>query len=173
MAKKKNTRAASGSGSIRQRPDGRWEGRATVGVDPGTGKAIRRSVYGKSQREVRERLTEITNQVDRGTYSAPCKMKLGQWLDTWTEDYLGDVKESTAHVYREDVRLYIKPALGSVPLEALNASTIQKFINDLAKRLSPKTVSPKQHMWFWASRWTVEKISSVSGLGSMKAVNFG
>ena len=138
MAKKKNTRAASGAGSIRQRPDGRWEGRATIGVDFGTGKSMRRSVYGKTQREVREKLTEITNQVDRGTYSTPCKMKLGQWLDIWTEDYLGDVKESTAHVYREDIRLYIKPALGAILLEALNASTIQKFVNDLSKRLSPK-----------------------------------
>ena len=38
MPRKANTRAASGAGSIRQRPDGRWEARVTVGNDPGTGK---------------------------------------------------------------------------------------------------------------------------------------
>ena len=43
MAKKSNTRTAQGSGSIRQRPDGRWEARYTVGHDPGTGKQIRKS----------------------------------------------------------------------------------------------------------------------------------
>ena len=42
-------RSASGTGSIRKRPDGRREGRYTVGIDPKTGKQIRRSVYGKTQ----------------------------------------------------------------------------------------------------------------------------
>lgn len=37
---RKSTRAAQGSGTIRQRPDGRWEARYTVGRDPGTGKQI-------------------------------------------------------------------------------------------------------------------------------------
>ncbi len=133
-------RRAAGEGSLRLRPDGLWEARATIGNDPGTGKPMRRSVYGKTQKEVREKLTEITSQLDRGTYSAPCKMRLGKWLDIWTEEYLGDVKASTAHVYREDVRLYIKPALGAKTLESLDAHTIQQFYNDLAKRLSPKTV---------------------------------
>ena len=45
MPREANTRAASGAGSIRQRPDGRWEARVTVGNDPGTGKPIRRSIY--------------------------------------------------------------------------------------------------------------------------------
>ena len=46
MPRKKNTRAAQGTGSIRQRPDGRWEARITVGANPGTGKPVRRSIYG-------------------------------------------------------------------------------------------------------------------------------
>ena len=41
MPRKKNTRAAQGTGSIRQRPDGRWEARITVGANPGTGKPVR------------------------------------------------------------------------------------------------------------------------------------
>ena len=56
MPRKKNTRAASGSGSIRQRPDGTWEARFSVGRDPGTGKRIRKSVYGKTQAEVRRKM---------------------------------------------------------------------------------------------------------------------
>ena len=50
MPRKSNTRAPQGAGSIRQRPDGRWEGRVTVGIDPGTGKPIRRSLYGDTQK---------------------------------------------------------------------------------------------------------------------------
>ena len=41
MARKSNTRAAQGAGSIRQRSDGTWEARITIGNDPGTGKQIR------------------------------------------------------------------------------------------------------------------------------------
>ena len=47
MPRKKNTRAAQGTGSIRKKTvlrEGReysyWEARVTVGVDPGTGKQI-------------------------------------------------------------------------------------------------------------------------------------
>ena len=52
MAKKR----ANGEGSIRKRKDGRWEGRYTAGTDPVTGKAIVKSVLGKTQAEVKEKL---------------------------------------------------------------------------------------------------------------------
>ena len=54
------TKGAKGGGTIRQRPDGRWEARYTLGIDPGTGKQIQKSVYGKTQKEVRQKLTAIT-----------------------------------------------------------------------------------------------------------------
>ena len=49
-------RRANGEGNIRKRKDGRWEGRYTVGHDPETGKAIIKSVLGKTQAEVKEKL---------------------------------------------------------------------------------------------------------------------
>ena len=63
MGRKATTRAANGAGTIRQRKDGTWEARFTVGIDPGTGKQVRHSVYGKTQREVRQRMTEAINEV--------------------------------------------------------------------------------------------------------------
>ena len=142
----KSTRAAQGGGTIRQRPDGRWEARFTVGRDPGTGKQIQRSVYGSTQKEVRQKLAQAVAEVDNGTYQAPSKMTVGQWLDIWQKDYLGGVKPFTAQGYEKNVRVYIKPALGAIKLDALNAHTVQKFINDMGKPhedkppLSPKTV---------------------------------
>lgn len=143
---RKNTRAAQGSGTIRQRKDGRWEGRYTAGRDPGTGKQMQRSVYGATQQEVRKKLAQLTAALDAGTYKEPCKMTVGQWLDIWSADYLGGVKPFTVRSYCDQIRNHIKPALGSVKLEALNAHTIQEFYNSLgAERegkpgLSPKTV---------------------------------
>ena len=47
-------RRAKGDGSLRKRPDGRWEGRYTVGTDYATGKRIQKSVFGKTQAEARD-----------------------------------------------------------------------------------------------------------------------
>lgn len=140
MPRKKNSRAAAGAGTIRQRPDGLWEARATVGKDPGTDKPVRRSVYGRTQAEVREKLTEITSQVDHGTYTKPSRMRLRAWLEIWTQDYLCGVKASTVKLYADYVRLYIAPALGATRLEELKQHDLQRFFNGLAARLSPKTV---------------------------------
>ena len=79
---KKQSRRESGSGSIRQRKDGLWEGRYTNGFDPKTGKLIRRSIYGKTQREVAVKLREVTHSIDIGTYTSPCQIKFEDWLDT-------------------------------------------------------------------------------------------
>ena len=144
MPRKSKTRGAQGAGTIRQRKDGRWEARYTVGRDPGTGKQIQRSVYGATQQEVRKKLAQLTTALDNGTYKEPCKMTVGQWLDIWTADYMGGVKPSTAFLYGEQIRLYIKPALGAVKLEALNTHTIQGFYNGLSiEREGSKALSPK------------------------------
>ena len=47
---------ANGEGSMRKRSNGSWEARVTVGVKPVTGKLISKSVYGKTQKEVREKM---------------------------------------------------------------------------------------------------------------------
>ena len=146
MPRKSNTRAAQGSGTIRQRKDGRWEARYTVGRDPGTGKQVQRSVYGATQQEVRKKLGQLTTEIDTGTYKEPCKMKVGEWLDIWTAEYLNDVKPRTLESYTAQVENHIKPALGAVKLETLTTPAIQRFYNRLSKGkdgkagLSPKTV---------------------------------
>lgn len=55
MPNNKATRTAAGSGSIRQRPDGRWEARLTLGHDEGTGKRKTLSIYGATQKEVKRK----------------------------------------------------------------------------------------------------------------------
>lgn len=75
---RKTTRNAQGGGTIRQRKDGTWEGRFTLGRDPGTGKQVQKSVYGKTQKEVRQRLQQITTSIDEGTYIAPSKLTVEQ-----------------------------------------------------------------------------------------------
>ena len=70
MPNNKTNRAASGQGSIRQRADGRWEARLTLGYDEGTGKRKTLSIYGASQKEVKRKLTEKLRQLDPAVYDA-------------------------------------------------------------------------------------------------------
>ena len=44
-------RNSKGSGTIRQRDNGTWEARITVGVDGRTGKQKRKSLSGKTKKE--------------------------------------------------------------------------------------------------------------------------
>ena len=142
----RKTKGAKGGGTIRQRPDGRWEARYTLGIDPGTGKQIQKSVYGKTQKEVRQKLTAITAEIDNGTYQEPCKMTVNDWLDIWLKDYQIGVKDSTAYLYERQAKLYLRPALGNIPLETLKAHTIQRLYNSLSQEhdgqlaLSAKTI---------------------------------
>lgn len=134
---------AQGTGTIRKRADGRWEARFTNGFDPASGKQVQKSIYGKTQKEVREKLAQITTELDEGTYMEPSKDTVGEWLDTWLETYVKySVKPYTMDAYQRNCNNYIKPALGNVKLAALNAPQIQRFYNGLLteKKLSPKTV---------------------------------
>lgn len=140
MAGKK--KAANGAGSIRKRADGRWEGAYVAGYDSGTGKMIRRSVYGKTQKEVRKRLTEITRDLDTGTYQAPNRITVSQWLSEWLDVFCAHtIKPLTLTSYRSIVKNHIVPRIGAVQLQELRGTHVQKIYNDMiSDGSSPKTV---------------------------------
>lgn len=142
MPRKSNTRAAQGAGSIRQRPDGRWEGRVTVGTDPGTGKPIRRSIYGATQKEVLTAMRDAQKAIDDGVYIEPTRLTLAQWLDIWQDEYLLSQKFGTVKTYKAQIATHIKPALGAVKLSKLTPHIIQGFYNDL---LSNGRTVPKRN----------------------------
>lgn len=143
---RKTTRNAQGGGTIRQRKDGTWEGRYTVGRDPGTGKQIQKSIYGKTQKEVRQRLQQTTTAIDEGVYVAPSKLSVEQWLNTWLEDFCVDVKPRTLDKYRSTVNVLLIPHLGKIKLADLSTHHIQHVYNgflrgaDGFRQLSTKSI---------------------------------
>lgn len=131
-------RAAQGAGTIRKKTVKRngkdytyWEARITTGRDPGTGKQIQQSFSGKTQKEVREKMQAAAVAVNTGTYIPPAKMTVGQWLDVWTGEYLGNLKPGTVSTYTSCIKNHIKPAMGAVKLTELHPHRVQKFINSL------------------------------------------
>lgn len=150
MPRKKMARAANGAGTIRKKTvakNGReytyYEARCTVGFDPLTGKQIQKSISGKTEREVQQKLSKMTVDVNEGTYIEPSKMTLGEWLDIWLETYVAySVKPYTEDSYRAVCKNHIKPLIGHIKLSVLSAPQIQQLYNKLLreKGLSPKTV---------------------------------
>jgi len=144
---------AAGCGSIRKnivRRNGKeypyWESRYTTGFDPGTGKQIQKSVTGKTQKEVAQKIKELTAALDAGTYIAPNKLTVGQWLGTWQSEYLANVKPSTVSSYEATIRNHLQPGLGAIRLDSLTTHDIQEFYNSLhspsenRNALSSKTI---------------------------------
>ena len=81
MAKKKNSRASNGMGSVRQRSDGRWEARYT------TPDGRQRSVYAKTEAEVTKKLRAQLHDLDTGLWREPSKMKMSTWFEIWLTEY--------------------------------------------------------------------------------------
>ena len=142
-------RAAAGSGTIRKRTINKngkdytyWEARYTAGYDPGSGKQIQRTITGKTQKEVSQKLKVATAAIDAGTYTEPSKMTVGEWLDIWTKEYLSQIKPRTAESYIIIANNHLKPGLGGTKLDRLDTHTVQTFYNGLSecKKLSAKTV---------------------------------
>ena len=149
----KPKKSASGLGNIRKKTVTRngqqytyWEARYTEGYDPGTGKQIQRSITGKTQKEVTQKLKIATASLDSGTYISPSKITVGEWLDKWSACYLGAVKPATVCAYKSTINTHLKPGLGAVRLDALDPHIIQNLYNELVnpvkheKAISPKTV---------------------------------
>ena len=144
MPRKSNTRAAYGAGSIRQRPEGLWEARVTVGSNPGTGKPIRRSIYGDTQAAVRKEMTAVLRDVDRGTYQTPSKMTVKIWMETWLDIFCTGLKPLTVSAYNTAMKTHIVPAFGAMPVQELKGIHVQKLFNDMLEAgKSPKTVKNK------------------------------
>lgn len=133
-------RAAQGAGNIRKHVvmrDGQsytyWEARVTVGTDAVTGKPVRKSFSGKTQKEVREKMQAAAVAVNDGDYFEPSKMTLSRWLDIWLSEYTGDKKFLTVKHYKAQAKTHIKPSLGTVKLSELKPPQIQAFYNELMR----------------------------------------
>ena len=103
----------------------------------------RRTLYAKSKRELRERLTEALADRDKGlTYdgdTTPLSDHLDNWLETSVK---GSVKPITYEQYERICRVHIKPSnIGKVKLSKLTPGHLQRFYQEkLNSGLAPASV---------------------------------
>jgi len=141
-------RRGHNEGTLYQRScDGRWVGQVSIGIDPATGRNKRATFYGKTKKEVQEQVHEALLQLKAGTFAAPNKVTVGEWLDHWLNVYAKNkVRPSTWENYSIVVNAHIKPGLGNIALRNLRSSDIQQFYNhklEAGKRHNQGGLSPR------------------------------
>lgn len=128
-----------GEGNIRERKDGTWEARYSLGVDA-NGKQIRKSIYGKKRADVVKRLTKILNEINHNTYIDPSTATLSEWIYIWLNDYKKDsISAKSYESYKENLDNYIIPHLGDIYLKDLRPEMVQSTFNKM-KHLSNRTI---------------------------------
>lgn len=139
---RKRARRPKGLGSIEARGSGRWLLRWTKGW--ANGKQIRKAelfegTKPEAEKKLREKLSE---EIAVPTGMDFARQPLNDWLDHWLDNIASlTAAPATVVTYRAYAESYVKPALGTLRLDALSPVDVQRFVSDLAQRgLAPRTV---------------------------------
>ena len=130
MAKKRK----SGTGTVRQRGDGRWEGRVVIGYDD-NGLPKTKNVLAKTRRECQEKLRQLTeSMVGRNDRKVKSDMLFGDWLCYWYENHSKPtLRASTQNNYENVIYNHVLPEIGKIPLNKLSQNDLQQFYGRLKK----------------------------------------
>ena len=138
-------RRANGEGNIRKRKDGRWEGRYTAGYDQ-DGKRIIRTVLGRTQAEVKSKLSVAIAESQQLDVSRSGEYTVAEWLRLWFELYAKpSIRPSTAGYYRRAMEEYTMPRIGTAKLNKLTRWEIQKLYKDLLENGRLRKKQRKKH----------------------------
>ena len=130
MARKRK----AGDGTVRQRKDGRWEGRIVIGYDD-NGYPKTKNVLTKTKKECVEKLQKLKE--DCGGLKPEkvrSEMPFGDWLTYWYENHSKPkIRPTTQETYESRIRLHIIPEIGNIPLNKLTQNDLQQFYGRLKK----------------------------------------
>ena len=130
MARKRK----AGDGTVRQRKDGRWEGRIVIGYDD-NGYPKTKNVIAKTKKECVEKLQKLKEECGglKPEKVRP-EMPFGDWLTYWYENHSKTkIRPTTQETYESRIRLHIIPEIGDIPLNKLTQNDLQQFYGRLKK----------------------------------------
>lgn len=135
MSERRKVRSA-GESHIRLRPDGRWECRMTI-----DGKI--KSVYGKTQAEVKAKRKETLKLAEAGVDVTKRSDSVEAFMTAWLDDVVRVHNAPRTHEgYVGYVNRYILPSVGKIKLRELKLTDVEKMLREMtAKGLAPRSVS--------------------------------
>lgn len=120
-------RRSQGEGSAFKRSDGRWQGAIDLGWL--NGKRNRKTVYGKTEREVLDKLAALKEAQRKGQNLAARPRSFAEWLDEWIEMKTRQgTRPLTLRGYRRLISDHIKPALGTKKLDKLTPTDVRRLV---------------------------------------------
>lgn len=130
MARKRK----AGDGTVRQRKDGRWEGRIVIGYDD-NGYPKTKNVLAKTKKGCLEKLQKLKEECGGlKPEKARSEMPFGDWLTYWYENHSKPkIRPTTQETYESRIRLHIIPEIGDIPLNKLTQNDLQQFYGRLKK----------------------------------------
>lgn len=132
---KQRARRDPGSGSVFEReitkPNGkkitRYVGIINLGDDV-NGKRRRKTIYGTSRQDVKEKLVRLTRELAERGDLPTSDITVGKWLSYWLESIAAErLKPATLTGYRTVVNQRLIPALGKHRLEKLGTSHVREM----------------------------------------------
>ena len=111
--------------NIYKRKDGRWEGRYKK--DRVNNKIVYGYVYGKTYREVKNRLVDLRNNEPSKTVSISSSITLAEIAEQWIGFKYEQLKWSSIVKYKNTLKLYILPEFGTIAVSKITATDITKF----------------------------------------------
>ena len=133
-------RAPNGSGNIRLRPNGKYQARVTVGIDPQTGKYKYSFQTFDTETEARKWATGAQAEIDSGTYVKPSKQTMNEWLDIWLETCTDKLKD--VGMVKSRVKNYIRPYFGAFKAAFLSQTQILGAYNRIRKDYQKENGKP-------------------------------
>ena len=112
--------------NISKRKDNRWEGRYIIGRRA-DGRAIYRSVYGKSYSEVREKLLSLKMEAKKAPVEGHFPGTFGEYAALWLVEKTRSIKPSTQDHYLRCLQNHILPVLGERPMQRLCPQDVSGF----------------------------------------------
>ena len=133
------SKRSNGEGTIYKRKNGTWCASYYIAMPQGK---KRKSVYGKTQKEVREKLKKAQRDAEQQSVMNDRKITLSDWVEIWLKDYkVNNLKITTYQNYEINYEKHIKEStIGKKNLDTLSAKDFQKFYNEKKKTLSSRTV---------------------------------
>ena len=121
-----------GSGTVRLRSDGRWEGRVVIGYDD-KGLPKTKNVLAKTKAECEKKLKSLIAAQKESEPQPPRQtMTVAQWLDFWYQTYKkSNLRPNTQMSYERRIYQHIIPNLGPIPLNKFTTGDIQQFYTGL------------------------------------------
>lgn len=131
--KTKRSKRGRGEGGIRFRPNKKlWAAELSLGFD-GTGKRIRKTVYGATKGEVAEELRKLQSEHDAGRLVDTEEMTTGEYLKRWLVTVKGKTGQATFEGYQQLTEQYLIPALGGIKLSKLRPLHIETAYSNFSR----------------------------------------